>query len=155
MDTVEKIFFLGKVPMFSNMTQDDLRLISQLAEEHTFKEDEMIMKEKEYEEEFNLYIIISGSIKMSKISQTPDGIEKESKFRMLSETDFFGHIEVFAQESKPASATYWTETETRVLRINGKKLTNLLLRYPRITIEICKVFSRRIREASRELAGAA
>ena len=151
MTTVEKILFLGKVPMFSTMNDEELRLISQLCEEKSFKEGHKVLSEKEHEEEFSLYIIIAGQVKMSNTVPTPEGIEEDKVIRILRERDVFGDIEVFGDDTKPAQSNYTTISNTQVLSIRGKRVYNLMVRYPRIAIEICKYFSKRIREANKKL----
>ncbi len=143
---LEKIFFLKKVPMFSNMSGEELRLIANICGEKQVGFDEQIMKENEYQDDIHVYIVVSGLVSLTNI--TPTGEEKILK--ILKTKDYFGDIEVFDDQGI-ASVTVKAMEDTRLMVIGQKEFSNVLLEYPSIAIEICKVFSTKLRQMNRLL----
>ncbi len=143
--TLEKIFFLKKVPMFADMSSDELRLISQLCTEHNIPDGEIIMNENTFSEYVYLYIVVEGVVSLSKKQE--DGEEKLLK--IVKPKEHFGEIEVFDEETMTASQTMKTMDKTRLLRIGQKEFYNLLLEYPRISLAICRAFSKKLQEINK------
>ncbi|OQY27771.1 MAG: hypothetical protein B6244_09710 [Candidatus Cloacimonetes bacterium 4572_55] len=143
---LEKIFFLKKVPMFSNMNSEELRLIANICSEKRVNALEMIMNEKEAQEEIFVYIVIEGLVQLT--NKTPSGEEKILKF--MTVRDYFGDIEVFDDQGI-SSVTVMAMDNTRLMTIRQKEFRNVLLEYPSIAVEICKVFSTKLRNTNRLL----
>lgn len=143
---LEKIFFLKKVPMFSNMSGEELRLIANICSEKSVEPGDVIMREKEYQDDIFIYIVISGLVSLTNI--TPTGEEKILK--ILKTKDYFGDIEVFDDQGI-SSVTVTAMEDTRLMTLGQKEFNNVLLEYPSIAIEICKVFSTKLRQMNRLL----
>ena len=74
--------FLKYIPLFSELSDDDLREILKLAMRQVYKKDNMILIEEEIGS--TMFIILDGRVKISRISD--DG--REVILSILSEGDF-------------------------------------------------------------------
>ncbi|RMH69784.1 MAG: MFS transporter [Gemmatimonadetes bacterium] len=144
MTPLEKIFFLKKVPLFQNMMAEDIRRVADICEEQKVNAGTIIMKENEPVDSPKLYVVVSGMPpQMSNLNPQGVSIPKFKK-----EGQYFGDIEVFSPETKPVAAST-VETsygDARLFVIDGRRLRAEMERNPTMAIEICRVFSKNVRD---------
>jgi HEAT repeat protein len=135
--TVERILLLRDVPIFSNLSPEDLKQVADVAREQWLPGDAILCRAGE--EGNAMYIIVSGAVRVQKDS---DGNEKDLAVRR--EGDFVGEMAII--ESAPRMATLRALGELRVLVIDGEAFTAILRDRPEVSISMMKTLSRRLRE---------
>ncbi len=136
---LDTIVFLKQTTLFSAMPSYDLRAIASIAEELSFREAEVIVRERDVGD--SLYLVKSGSIVLSK--ESSGGVSHV--LAHLGVGDCFGEMAVFDAELRSATAT--AQSECRILRIGGDDLMDVILDSPTIALEMLKVFVKRLRKA--------
>jgi len=135
---IEKIICLKKVPLFENLTDEELFALAKISFEKDFKPGEIILQENEPGHE--LFIIVSGEVEIVK--------QKEGKQISLARMGPFnsmGEMSIF--DSQPRSASAIARKETRVLILPEEAIRDVVLEFPEIGIEIIKVLARKLRDA--------
>ncbi|MDF2524079.1 MAG: transcriptional regulator, Crp/Fnr family [Clostridiales bacterium] len=132
---------IKKVPIFSNLTTEEMVEVSLTTTQREYKKGETIYSEGEPSE--NLYVINNGKVKISKLSE--EG--KEQIIRILYEGDFMGELSLFTQSPYMNNAEA-LET-TLVCIVNGKKINELIEKYPSVSLKIMKELSSRLEETER------
>jgi len=134
---------LRKIPLFSELDEDELRAIAALASRIDMPKKNIVVHEDEQGE--SLYIILNGEVKVS--SYTMDG--REVVFSLLGKGSFFGEMALLDEE--PRSATVTTMQDSRFAQIRRRNLIPLLLRKPAITVKLLTEVATRLRRTSRML----
>jgi CRP/FNR family transcriptional regulator, anaerobic regulatory protein len=132
---------IKKVPIFSNLTMEEMVEISMTTTQREYKKGESIYLEGEPSE--NLFVIHKGKVKISKLSE--EG--KEQIIRILYEGDFMGELSLFTQSPFMNNAEA-LET-TSVCIVNGKELSRLIEKNPSISLKIMKELSSRLEKTER------
>lgn len=132
---------IKKVPIFSNLTMEEMVEVSLTTTQREYKKGETIYSEGEPSE--NLFVINNGKVKISKLSE--EG--KEQIIRILYEGDFMGELSLFTQSPFMNNAEA-LET-TLVCIVNGKKINELIEKYPSVSLKIMKELSSRLEETER------
>jgi CRP/FNR family transcriptional regulator len=132
---------IKKVPIFSNLTTEEMVEVSLTTTQREYKKGETIYSEGEPSE--NLFVINNGKVKISKLSE--EG--KEQIIRILYEGDFMGELSLFTQSPFMNNAEA-LET-TLVCIVNGKKINELIEKYPSVSLKIMKELSSRLEETER------
>lgn len=140
---MKNLLFLKKVPLFAQMSLEQLEVISRIVNELSFFAGEPIFKENEIGDE--LYIIVEGKVSIIKNYRTPH----ELVLATLKETDYFGEMAVL--DNEPRSASVVVAEDARLLSISGAKLRDIVHQKPEIAFEIFKVLSSRLRKADQRL----
>jgi CRP/FNR family transcriptional regulator len=115
--------------------------VSLTTTQREYKKGETIYSEGEPSE--NLFVINNGKVKISKISE--EG--KEQIIRILYEGDFMGELSLFTQSPYMNNAEA-LET-TLVCIVNGKKINELIEKYPSVSLKIMRELSNRLEETER------
>lgn len=139
---IEKIICLRKVPLFENLTEEELFALSKIAFEKDFGPKDIIIQENEAGHE--LYIIISGEVEIVK--------EKEGErisLAKLGPSTYMGEMSIF--DSQPHSATAVSCMETKVLVLPEEAIRDVVLEFPEIGLGIISVMSRRLRGADEKI----
>ncbi len=135
---IVKTSILKKLPIFSGLTEDNLRIIAPIMQPVSFKAGEDVIHEGE--RGHSLYIIHRGSVE---VFQSGGG--EEVSLGILSEGNFFGELSLF--DDHPRSATVRAVQDTDFFNLtrrdlihcleNHIELANILLRNT-----IMEIFSR-------------
>jgi HEAT repeat protein len=144
-ETMERLLALKRVPLFANLTLDQLEAVHQLAQEMTFLEGEVVVREGDPGNE--LYVLLEGVVDVVLGWGTPDA----SKLGEIRAVDYFGEMAVLDDE--PRSATLVAVGSVRLLAFEGDSLKDLVLQMPEIAFEIFRVLTQRVRRAERRLQG--
>ncbi|MDH5711139.1 MAG: cyclic nucleotide-binding domain-containing protein [Gammaproteobacteria bacterium] len=137
-DLFERILFLKKTGIFSEVLTDDLRYIAQALEEDMFHAGERVFDINEQGD--YLYIVTKGKIG---ISIDPDP-SKQRFIVFIGPGEAFGEMNLI--DHLPRSATAHVIEDTEVLTLEKSRLRGLLLSYPEISFGMMRALSLRIRE---------
>ena len=136
---MERIMLLREVPLFANLSPDDLKQIADIAREDWYHDGAVIFKQGEAGHE--LFIIAAGKMRVTK---TVDGA---SRLVAIRETgDFIGEMAII--ESAERSATVQVEGEARVLVIDENAFKAILRDRPEVSFAVLRELSQRLREKS-------
>jgi len=139
----ERASFLKRVPIFSELAEKDLERISAVAHLRKYAKDQMILIEEEAGQ--TLFILMSGQVKISRISE--DG--REVILAVMAEGDFFGELSLLDGQSRSANVTVIKDAE--ILLIHREDFLNLLSEFPTIAINLLKELASRIRKSDAQI----
>ena len=140
---MERLLALKQVPLFANLTLDQIEAIHQLAQEVTFLPNEVVMREGEAGSQ--LYILLEGALDVYLGWETPE----QRRISQIRAVDYVGEMAILDDE--PRSATIVAVEPARLLSLEGESLKDLILQMPDIAFEIFRVLTRRVRVAERRL----
>ena len=138
-----EIRLLKRVPIFSQLDEDELEKIRKLCVTQHYKKDRLILIEEESGN--TLFLIQKGRVKVSRMSD--DG--REVILSILEHGDFFGELSLIDGKVRSASVTAIEDSELLLLR-RGDFLT-LLEEFPQITISLLKELASRIRRSDTQI----
>jgi CRP/FNR family transcriptional regulator len=119
------------------MKKRDLKRIAKLANHHSFKEGEVIIREGT--RDGRLFVIISGQVEIIKGLH---GSSKES-LRMLGPTHYFGEMALIDNYIRTASVVAVKDTDA--LTLDQWNIREEIKKYPSIAIELLQTLGRRLR----------
>ncbi len=134
----EKLADLKKIPIFSNLSEIEIKEILPYLIKESFKKKEKIFSEGDPPDWF--YILTGGKIKITKLSH--EG--KEIIIELISPIDFFGGLAVLKGFPYPANAVAMEDSE--IIKISKHNLLKIIDRFPSIMHEITSNIGDRIRE---------
>ncbi len=146
LSTTDKMLFLKRVSLFSEMTLEQIRVLTSHLEEHHFLPGEVIMYEGDFSQE--LYILVSGRVRIAK----DYGGLHELTLASLPPGDFFGEMAIF--ENAPRSATAVAEEEAELLVLSPEKFKQTIYQKPEMAFAIFRELSARLRRRQEHAAGA-
>jgi len=135
--------FLKYIPLFSELTDNDLREIVKLAVRQVYKKDNMILIEEEIGS--TMFIILDGRVKISRISD--DG--REVILSILSEGDFFGEMSILDGQNRSANVV--TLDDSKIMVIRREDFLQMLHDYPQIAINLLKELAGRLRRSDAQI----
>ncbi len=133
---------LKKIPLFETLNASSLKKIEKLLVSEHYKKGDKIINEGVMGD--SLYIIIKGEVEVLK----GEG-EKSERVATLKPFDFFGEMSLL--ENKPRSASIISAIDSTLLRLSKDDFSALVSAYPKISFEIMKTLSARIRETDMKL----
>ena len=142
---LENVIFLKKIALFSNIKTSELRMIAAIAEELSFRQDAIIVKENDPGD--SAYIIKEGCVKI--VKKTPDN--RPVDIAELCAGEFFGEMSLF--DGEPRSATAFAKTPCIVLRLMRENLFDVMEEHPSIAVELIKIFVKRLRATIARIEG--
>ena len=141
LSTMERVLFLRKVPLFADVSPEDLERVAELVEERGYAAGEVIASEGEIGDEE--YIVIEGTIR---VVQDRDGREHELARRGAG--DVVGGLSMLRQAPRIASLV--AEGPVRTICIRYRDVESVLRERPQIAIAAMRVMADRLAEASRQ-----
>ena len=130
--------FLGRVPIFSNCTTEEIAAVAGVAQESFFQPGQIIVTQGTPGQAF--YMITSGRVEIVR-----DG----TSLGAFGPGDFFGEMSLLDQA--PRSATIRAIEEVSCLMLSSWDFKALLERHPSIAIKLLEVLSRRLRVADERI----
>lgn len=121
---------LKELPLFQDLTISELEKIKNIAVQKKYRTEEVIIKENVKGEE--LYIIIGGSVRISKMIKDA---EKQT-FAILKGGNFFGELSLL--DGRAHSATVEAVEESEILIINKNDFDKLLETDPQGGFKVMK-----------------
>lgn len=135
---VEKLRFLRSVPIFKNMSPEDLMKLAEIASPAEYPAGKIIFKKGDPGDV--LCVVVKGKVEI-----------RDSGHVIATElpNDFFGELALFDHEPRSADAVCIDDTE--LLEIGGADLESLMERRPEIAREIIRVLAKRLRRTTTEM----
>jgi HEAT repeat protein len=135
----ERMTFLRSIPLFSELSGEDLRSVAEIVEDIDFPAEATIFRKGDPGED--LYLIVRGRVSIR------DG---KVLLNTLGEREFFGELAVLDRE--PRSADVVCIEDAHLLRLRGADLGELMARRPQICEQIMLVLVRRLRSLTQRVA---
>jgi len=147
-----RIDLISKIPIFQELSQRELRTVSEILFDRTYEAGEDIFLTDQ--PGAAMFIITSGRVRI--LVESSDDTE-ETILAELEEGDFFGEIALL--DNSPRSATARAVTKTELLAIFRADLDKLTMNEPYIAARIMKqlaiVIGMRLKETNRQFASIA
>ncbi|MDQ6982035.1 MAG: Crp/Fnr family transcriptional regulator [Mariprofundus sp.] len=137
------IDLLRKVPLFSELNENELESIAALASSIEILKKSIVVQE--FEPGDSMYVILDGEVKVSTYSV--DG--REVVLALLGKGSFFGEMSLLDEE--PRSANVTTMIDSKFANIRRRDLVPLLIDQPAISLKLLKETAARLRKTSRVL----
>jgi HEAT repeat protein len=134
---LERILLLREIPIFADLSPEDLKLVAETAREEWYPQNTIIFHQGD--EGNMMFVIVEGHLH---VLRSTDGTEQVLAQR--SSGDFVGEMAII--ESAPRSATLRTQTDVRVLAIDGETFKGILRERPDVSFAVLRSISRRLRE---------
>ena len=135
---------LKGVELFSEMTDDQLKLLADLVEVQNFNRDETVVLEGDDSVQA-LYLIASGSVQVYMTGA--DG--RETILSFLERGDFFGEMSLI--DGEPRSASVRTVTDAQLMIIHREPFLTLIRQTPEIAMSLLSEMSKRLRKANKQI----
>jgi CRP-like cAMP-binding protein len=147
LSTMSRILFLQKVPMFANLSPEDLRRVALVSRERLFSPNEIICYEGDPGDE--LYIVVSGRVQVI-VGYGDSGAKTVA---IMGEGESLGEMAI--QDDIPRTATLRAYCgPVRLLTLSADEFKRILRERPELAVEVIRVFSRWLREANKKLQSA-
>lgn len=127
------------VPIFSNLTNDEMMEIALITTDRTYEKGEMVYTAGDVGEK--LYVIHKGRVKISRIAANG----KEQVIRVLGPGEFMGELSLFSPLPMTDNAEV-LEKSTMCI-IEGKRLKGIMGKYPTIAFKVMEELSQRLEKA--------
>ncbi len=128
----QKLELLRRVPLFSEMGEEELLEIARIAEEMDAPAGKALTHEGRHEGYF--FIIVSGSVRIERAGQT---------INIIHDGDFLGEIALL--DGGPRTATATTETPCQLIVMTHQRFEQLLDGSPSIRAAVLEEVGRRLR----------
>lgn len=138
---LERILLLREIPIFADLSPEDLELVANRAREEWYPQNTAIFHQGE--EGNVMFIIAEGSVDVVR-----DVNGTEQVLAQRGPGDFVGEMAVI--ESAPRLATLRTQSDVRVLAIDGEIFKGILRERPDVSFAVLRSVSRRLRETIRQ-----
>src|SRR3954462_15729711 len=135
---------LGRVPVFDELADDDLRRVAEVTVPHRFGTGEVVFREGDDSD--TCYVVNAGHARA--IREHPDG--RQITLATFGPGDIFGELAMFDDERR--SATVEATDGLEVLGILGGDMRRLLRRHPDMAVKLVISLGRRLRAANERLA---
>lgn len=135
--------FLRAVPLFADLSAEDLAGLARLAVERRYTKGTVIFFENDPGDA--LYVVKAGHVKIYRVAE--DGREKS--LVLLGPGEFFGELALL--DSEPRSAVAETLSPTALIVLGRTGFVNLVLERPQIALQALRVLSRRLRQTDAQL----
>src|SRR5262249_48415084 len=132
--------FLTKVPLFSELNDEELQQLASVVREQHYKKHTTIVHVDD--PGGALYILKSGLVKITIEDQHGD----EMILRILYPTDFFGEMSLL--DGMPRSATVTAQEPSEVLTMSREHFLSIIEHAPKILIKMGAELSKRLCHAN-------
>lgn len=136
---------LRAVPLFSQLREDDIESIGDVARERSYPKNSVIVFEEDPGDA--LYAVLSGQVKVVLVGE--DG--REVILSTLSKGDFFGEMSLIDDE--PRSAHVIAMEDSNLLVVRREDFHKQLEETPRIAIGLLRALCKRLRHADSKIGG--
>ncbi|WP_321491732.1 Npt1/Npt2 family nucleotide transporter [uncultured Desulfobacter sp.] len=139
----EKILLLKEIDIFSGLSAEELAAIAAQTSEQNYGEKETVIRQGETGE--TVFLIIEGKVEV--IKELENG--RQIFLDHIDAGQAFGEMALI--DDAPRSATIRTVFPCRFLILHKQEFKETALEFPRISLQICSVLSRRIRDLHKKL----
>ncbi len=140
----DKILYLRNIEIFAGLTISELAAVASATEEVVFNKEETVFNEGERGD--TLFLIVQGDVSVIKDRIGRKAIELDR----IGAGDYFGEMALFGDDSR--SATIRVKKTARFLTLQKEDLQEIVREFPQIALNVCSVFSMRIRNLHRKIS---
>ncbi len=140
---MEEVNFLRNVPIFNELSDQELEKIAALGVRKKYKKGSIILLEEETGAA--LFVIVAGKVKIVRMDD--DG--REVILSILGESDFFGEMAILDGLTRSASVVATTKSE--LFMIHRRDFLKLLNDYPMVAIALLRELTGRLRKADAQI----
>ena len=140
---LEEVTFLRNVPIFNELSDQELEKIAALGVRKKYKKGSIILLEEETGAA--LFVIITGKVKIVRMDD--DG--REVILSILGESDFFGEMAILDGLTRYASVVATSKSE--LFMIHRRDFLKLLNDYPMVAIALLRELTGRLRKADTQI----
>ncbi len=144
---MESIELLRSIPMFGNLSDEDLKALSAAVTRREFKAGAMIFALGDHGNA--MYIVDRGDVNIHLPGQNSQRISLKD----ISRGEYFGELALF--DEKPRSASALATSDALLLELKHDTLTHYLERRPAAAMAILRTMSERLRETNELLSARA
>lgn len=137
METERGTLYLKQVPLFADLTDDEIEELMAAAKRRTFRAGEVIFHRDDPGQV--LYVIKEGKVKICLIS--PDG--QEISLVVFGKGDCFGEFAIL--DGLPRSADAIAIERVECYTLQRSDFNNAIMKNPKIAIQVLEVLSKRLR----------
>jgi HEAT repeat protein len=137
LSVMERIFFLRKVPLFADLSPEELKQVASIAGEHIFKHGEAFVSEGELGDE--MYIVVSGRVRVVK------GEQGGKELAMRGPGEFVGEMSILTHE--PRMASLIAEGDVFALCLEQTRFERMLLEKPEIGLSVMRALIQRLKDS--------
>ena len=141
--SMNRLLLLKNVPLFKNLSLDELLLIDRALEQQQVLANETIYTEASWDS--YLYIIAEGTVRIVKQLE-----EEKQEIKQLSKGEYFGEVAIFDDAPRWDGAI--AVQDCILLKLEKKRFISLIAQRPHIILEICRFLSQRLRETDKYLS---
>ena len=134
---LERIMLLREIPIFADLSPEDLKHLAEIAHEEWYPQNTTIFQQGD--EGHMMFVIVEGHVQVVRNTDGKDQIWAER-----GPGDFVGEMAII--ESAPRSATLRTQSEVRILAIDDETFKGILRERPDVSFAVMRSISRRLRE---------
>jgi CRP-like cAMP-binding protein len=134
---------LKSIPLFSELSDEEIKDIADVAVKQFYKKDNMVLIEEEVGS--TMFVILDGRVKISRISD--EG--REVILSILCDGDFFGEMSILDGQTRSANAV--TLEDTTLLIFRRENFLQMLYDYPQIAINLLKELAHRLRRSDSQI----
>lgn len=138
LSALDKMVFLKQVPLFENISIEELGRVAGIAHEKTYDDGDYIIRQGE--PSVSLIVIVEGHVELS----GADASGKEGTIGVFGPKQSFGEAALFDDRPSLLSAQALFDA-VRVLEIEGAEMSKLVRLYPDIGVGLLRAAGNRIR----------
>jgi len=138
MNNMQSIFH--KIPLFSDLDQQELSAVVDLASSHQYPAKSVIVQEGDSSN--SLFVILAGQVKISYYAM--DG--REVILSLMPAGSFFGELSLL--DKQPRSATVTTLQKSTLAQIRRSDFEKLLLQQPQMSLKLLLELAGRFRKTN-------
>ena len=140
---MERLLALKEIPLFKNLSLDQLEAVDQITKEVEYLPDEVILRQDEPGDE--LYLLLEGRVRIF----TNYGLPNEDEKPEQSAVSSFGEMAVLHDGTR--TATVVAAERSHLLCLDGNSFRELLMQMPEISFEMFRVLVERVRTAEDQI----
>lgn len=133
----ERILLLREIPIFADLSPEDLKRMAEIAREEWYPQNTDIFHQGD--EGGMMFVIVEGHVHVVRNANGRDQI-----LAQRGPGDFVGEMAII--ESAPRSATLHTQSDVRALAIDAETFKGILHERPDVSFAVLRSISRRLRE---------
>jgi CRP/FNR family cyclic AMP-dependent transcriptional regulator len=144
LSTGDPIELLSRVPLFSELSREELERISRVAVPRSFPPGVRVFHEGDHSDA--CFVVRSGDLRVTR--EHSDG--RAIALATFGPGDIFGELAMLDGEARSASVE--TLTESELLALPASDVRRLLADHPRISVKLIAALTRRLRETNERVA---
>ena len=139
-----KIEVLKTVPIFSDLSESDLKSVVNKMVSQSYKKGHVILEEDSTGD--HCYFLTRGRVKITRVSSD----EREVILALLGPGDFFGEMSLLSGEGRAANVV--TLEKTKALTLNTVDFLGTLELYPKVSINLLRELAIRLQKSDEQIA---